>query len=137
MISNSGFQFLFISLISIILFCFFHLRYCICICMCVRAFSIVHTSDTHTHIYFCVLWSFIVFSLWLVRLPPQLSKRSVIDIPKNYVHQWTEHDKPSRRWSQNKKSKVEWKRIKLQIYTSTKLKKEQIYTHISYFWTEK
>lgn len=133
MIFNSVFQSLFISLIPINRLCFSHLQYCIRLYVCVRAFSQLFTQVTHTY----VLWSFIVFSLWLVRLPPQLSKRSVIGIPKNYVHQWTEHDKPSRRWSQkeNRKSnEKKRKRIKLQIYTSTKLKKkeEQIYTHISY-----
>ena len=128
MISNWIFQSLFSSLISTIRLYFSHLRYC------VRAFSIVHTSDTHTH----MLWSFIVLSLWLVRLPPQLSKRSVIGIPKNSGHQWTEHDKPSRRWSQkeNRKSNEREKRIKLQIYTSTKLKKEEEQINHLAFWTE-
>lgn len=101
--------------------------------MCAR--SQLFTQVTHTNIY--LLWSFIVFSLWLVRLPPQLSERSLIDIPKNYVHQWTEHDKPSRRRSQKKKSKVIWIRIKLQIWTSTKTrKKTNLYTHSSYIWTK-
>jgi hypothetical protein len=94
-----------------------------------RAFSIVHTSDTHMHIY---IYALIIhrFSLWLVRSPPQLSKRSVIDIPKNYVHQWTEHDKPSRQWSQKKiESRMKKNRI-TNLHVNKTKKRTNIYTHI-------
>jgi hypothetical protein len=132
MIFNSVFQSLFISLIPINRLCFSHLQYCIRLYVCVRAFSQLFTQVTHTY----VLWSFIVFSLWLVRLPPQLSKRSVIGIPKNYVHQWTEHDKPSRRWSQKENRKSNEKKKKtnqitnLHVNKTEKKRRTNIYTYI-------
>jgi hypothetical protein len=131
MILNSGFSisFYFTNLHYSVLFLSPPVLY-LYMCVYVRAFSIVHTSDTHTYIFLYVLWSFIVFSLWLVRLPPQLSKRSVIDIPKNYVHQWTEHDKPSRRWSQKKiESRMKKNQI-TNLHVNKTEKRTNIYTYI-------